>query len=231
MPCASRLRAVKILLFLLAACGASHGPSSTRSSDGSIGGLVRDQDSGTPLAMAELRLSTGATAKSTRQGLYSIDHIKPGRYSLLATYAGQPVTVNNIDVRAGDVTFVDITFTLGRPDPISVDFSDPSLSEITHYKPANKVTLIEGTVSEVGSRQRIPGVVVTAMTGAPSDTLQTVTDDQGRYRFDDVAPGTYSISAYYSVGGRGQIEVRRTDIHVEREEGVVVPLWVETTKQ
>jgi hypothetical protein len=35
------------------------------------------------------------------------------------------------------------------------------------------------------------------------------------------------VSAYYSIGGRAQIEVRRSAITVEGAEAVVVPLWIE----
>ncbi len=61
--------------------------------------------------------------------------------------------------------------------------------------------------------------------------LQTISDDEGRYRFDAVTPGVYAVSAYYAIGGRAQIEVRRSDIHVDGAEAVVVPLWVELAGQ
>jgi hypothetical protein len=219
---------VRILLVLLVACGAAQRP---RPTEGSIGGLVRDRASGEPVAMASLRLSNGATATSAPDGLYAIDHVKPGRYTLHAKFAGQPITIKNIDVRAGDATFVDVTFTLGNPEPILVDFGDPTQGAITRYKPSREVTLIEGTVSELTSRERVVGAVVTAVGGPRAEVLQTVTDAQGRYRFDPVEPGTYVVSAYYSIGGRGQIEVRRSDIEVARAEGVIVPIWVELSKQ
>ncbi len=217
---------MRILLVLLAACAARQAP---RPTDGSIAGLVRDKTSGEPVGAAELRLSSGAATVSARDGHYSIEHIKPGRYSLVATYAGQPVTVNNIDVGAGAATFVDVTFTLGNPEPIVLEYTDRPLGEITRYHTKDQSALIEGTVTEMSTRDRVVGAVVTAVRG--DDTLQTITDDQGRFRFDRVEPGTYSVSAYYSIGGRGQIEVRRSDIAVERAEGVIVPLSVELTKQ
>jgi hypothetical protein len=217
-----------MLLVLLAACAAAQRP---RPTEGSIGGLVRDQASGDPVGMASLKLSTGQTATSAPDGLYVIDHIKPGRYTLVGKFAGQPVTINNIDVRAGTATFVDVTFTLGNPDPIIVDYGDPKQGAITRYRSKRDVTVIEGTVSELESKERVIGAVVTAFGGPRADVLQTVTDAQGRYRFDPIEPGTYVVSAYYNIGGRGQIEVRRSDIVVERAEGVVVPIWVELTKQ
>ncbi len=86
-------------------------------------------------------------------------------------------------------------------------------------------------MNDLGSHERIVGAAITAVgpgagDGAPA--LQTISDDQGRYKFDNVPPGVYVISTYYSVGGHGQIEVRRSDIDVAAEKGVVVPLWMET---
>lgn len=219
---------MRFLLVLVAACGAAQ---HARPTTGSIGGLVRDQASGEPVAMATLTLSNGQTATSAPDGLYAIDRIEPGRYTLVAKFAGQPITIKNIDVRAGDATFVDVTFTLGNPEPILVDFGDPTQGEITHYTSKRGISLIEGVVSEAGTRQRVSGAVITAVGGPRAETLQTVTDAQGRYRFDTVEPGTYAVSAYYSIGGRGQIEVRRSDIVVEQAQGVVVPIWLELAKQ
>lgn len=181
--------------------------------------------------MASLSLSNGARTTTAPDGLYVIDDIKPGRFTLTATFAGQPITIKNIDVRAGEATFVDVTFTLGSPDPILVDYGDPSQGAITRYRPKREITSIEGTVSELQTRERVIGAVVTAVGGPKSETLQTVTDNHGRYRFDTVEPGTYVVSAYYNIGGRGQIEVRRADIEVDRAEGVIVPIWVELSKQ
>ena len=74
------------------------------------------------------------------------------------------------------------------------------------------------------------GALAVARRGTP-EALEGITDDQGRYRFDNVKPGTYVVSAYYSVSGRGQIEIRRSDIAVAGGEGVIVPIWIEVAKQ
>jgi len=109
------------------ACGA---PQRARPTTGAIAGLTRDHDSGDPIARAEIRIRANATARqfataSSDLGRYDVDHLVPGRYHLTAAFAGQPLEVVNIDVRAGETTMVDLTFTLGRPDPIRVDFGDP----------------------------------------------------------------------------------------------------------
>ncbi len=222
------------VVLVLAACGASQRPLPR---EGSIVGLARDHDSGDPVAHAELRLRIqgdvrGRAATSSAQGAFAFDHLPPGRYSLSASFAGQPITVDKIDVARGKTVVVDVTFTLGQPDPKHVSFGDARDGAIDRYHPDHhdaSTGVIEGFVSDSGSRDRIPGAVVTALRAG--DTLQTVTDDQGRYRFDDVQPGDYEVSAYYSVSGRGEIEIRRSDIAVAGGEGVIVPIWIEFAKQ
>ncbi len=231
---------IAILALFVVGCGAAASRGPARPTTGTIAGLARDHDSGDPIALADIRLRgkgvDNMRALSTDQGTYSIKHLKPGRYQLTARFAGQPVDVTNIDVRAGETTHVDLVFTLGHPDPIRVDYGDPKQSQIDRYKPTNigtAVSIIEGTVSDLSTRERVAGAVVTAVlhgSGAHEQTEQTISDDDGRYRFGPVAPGTYAVSAYYSIGGRGQIEVRRSGIAVAGAEAVIVPLWIELVR-
>ncbi|MDB4963269.1 MAG: hypothetical protein JWP01_3268 [Myxococcales bacterium] len=221
---------IAVLLVVLVACGG--GAARPRPVHGALIGLTRDQDSGDPIARAEIILrAAGGTRSfktaSNNHGLYDIDHLPPGRYHLKATFAGQPIEVTNIEISAGQASYVDLVFTLGRPDAKQVVYGDHA-GEIERYRPANldaSLAIIEGTVSDTSTRGRVPGAVVTAIAGG--ETLQTISDDHGRFRFDSLPPGTYSVSAYYSVGGRGQIEVRRSEITVAGSEGVSVPLWIE----
>jgi hypothetical protein len=134
---------------------------------------------------------------------------------------------------AGETTFVDVVFTLGRPEPLRIDFGDPSRNEIVRYRPTNlpaSHSILEGTVNEHATRKRISGAVVTAVMREIGETQHTVSDDHGRFRFAPIAPGTYSVSAYYNIAGRGQVEVRRSEIAVGGAEAVVVPLWIETER-
>ena len=220
-----------IALLVCAACGSA--PAHKRATTGAIAGLAHDRASGESIAMAELRVegpsTRGLMTTSNAEGFYDFDHLAPGRYTLHGLFAAQPVTINNVEVSAGLATYVDIEFTLGNPEPLLVDYGDPRQGEIRHYASTNGQR-IDGTVTDSATRERIAGAVVTA-TSSATDTLQTVTDDQGRYRFADVQPGTYVVSAYYSIGGRGQIEVRRSDITIDPKTAVFVPLWVELAKQ
>jgi hypothetical protein len=223
-------------LILLVAVSCATGASQqqrARPTTGGIAGLTRDQDSGDPVAKAELQFRSvdGTVRKTTSRenGLYDIEQLPPGKYVLVATFAGQPIEVTNIEVRAGNITMVDIVFTLGRPEPIKVDFGNAKASKIDRFRPKNAspmVAIIEGTVNDAATKQRVVGAVVTAATDDITKTQHTVSDDQGRFRFE-APPGIYAVSAYYSIGGRAQIEVRRSDIKVDGAETVHVPLWIE----
>ncbi|MEO8550209.1 MAG: carboxypeptidase-like regulatory domain-containing protein [Kofleriaceae bacterium] len=228
---------MKYALVLLAACGAAtpHGRPPERE-QGSIVGLVRDRDTGDVIAKAKItvrvqgELAPVATV-TDKHGAFGLAQLAAGNYSLTANFAGTAVDVSNIAVAPGGPTVVDVMFDLGKPDPVAVDFGDAKDSEIARYRSSRHETLIEGTINNRASKERIAGAVVTAIgpgTGPSVPTLQAVSDDQGRYRFENVPPGIYVVSAYYSITNRGQIEVRRSDIHVGASEGVIVPLWVET---
>jgi hypothetical protein len=231
------LPVVRFLLVLLAACGTAGMNNARRPTQGAITGLTRDGDSAEPLGAADVVAkrpnAPDASGVSGRDGVYTIDHLPPGRYTVIGTYAGQTVTTTNVEVDAGEATYVDVQFTPSRPDPYTIDFSDVRFSAITKYRTKDGRTLIEGTVADVGTKYRIAGAVVTAFgpTGPYADTLQTITGDDGRYKFEPLRPGEYVVSAYYSVGGRGQIEVRRSDIKVDAGDDVNVPLFIETTRQ
>jgi hypothetical protein len=231
-------RLVTVMALAAAACHPQPRPAPTT---GAIIGLVRDSATGEPIAFAELNLHADgeltrrAQAKSSREGLYDFDHLPPGRYSLTAYFAGDAVEVSNITIIAGRIAPVDVAFELGRAEPLVVDYGDPKDGAIARYTPKRadpKTGLIEGTVSDSATRERVSGAVVTALGGkSETETRQTITDDQGRFLFPDLPPGVYAISAYYTVSKRGQIEVLRNSLDVHGGEAVVVPLWVELESQ
>ncbi|MBA3539665.1 MAG: carboxypeptidase regulatory-like domain-containing protein [Deltaproteobacteria bacterium] len=228
-----------LLAFVIgvAACGGSASTTTSGQSpgatSGAIAGLARDQDSGDPVASAEILVRAQGQLEplrttSSKEGIYGFDHLASGRYTLTARYAGQPIEVVNIEVRAPELTVVDLVFTLGRVDPIRIDFTDPESSQIVRYKPkglAPSIAAIEGTVSDTGTRDRIAGAVITLI--GNDQTQNTVSDAHGRYRFETM-PGVYTVTAYYSIGGQAQVEVRRSGIDAAGAEVVVVPMWIES---
>ena len=210
--------------------------------EGGISGLVRETSSGDPVAMARIEVfdqAAGALAApavtpvlSDQRGLYFYPALPPGMYRVRAEFAGAVVEMSNVPVVRGRMLSVDLPFTLGAVVPLRLSYGDARDGEIQRYKPRRAslaLGFIEGTVSDAGTRERVIGAVVTATVMGTTDARQELTDEHGRYLFHDVSPGTYTISAYYSVSGHGQIEVQRNSVVVVPAEVVVVPLWIEVS--
>ena len=234
------LAAMRPGLFALASCAAACGAAQSprRPPEGSIAGLARDRDSGEVIPHADVHvraegdLTHERATLTRRSGEYELDHLPPGRYTVTAELAGEPIDVEHVVVRAGETTMVDLTFTLGHPEPERYDFGDARDGQIAQFHSPHVppgAAVIAGSVSDQATRAAVAGAAVTA-TG-PGGTEEAVTDDTGHYEFAHMRPGAYTVSAYYSIGGRGQIEVRRSAIDVPGGGGVIVPLWVELEKQ
>ncbi len=228
---------VVCVAFLVACGGKGEGTMSNRTKlKAAVLGLARDSHTGEPVAMADIELIGPSRRKTltNKNGLYTIDGLSAGTYTLKGVFAGQPIQITKIPVRDGEAIYVDLMFTLGDPQPILVVFGDRS-AEITRYRPKSiqpSAIIIEGTVSDVQTREREIGAVVTAVhVGAAEKkhTEQTITDDHGRYRFENLPPGAYTISAYYPIGGRAQVEVQR-GVEATATEAVIVPLVIELNK-
>lgn len=233
--------AVQILVVcvaLLVACsGKGEGTTAGRAKlSAAVLGLARDSHTGEPVAMADIELLGPNQRKTStnKNGLYTIDGLEAGTYTLKAVFAGQPIEITKIPVLDGEATYIDLMFTLGDPQPINVVFGDRA-AQILRYRPKDiqpSAVIIEGTVSDLQTRDRVVGAVVTAVRKDAANQLhteQTVTDDHGRYRFENLSPGSYTVSAYYSIGGRAQVELQR-GVDVVATEAVIVPLIIELNK-
>ncbi len=237
----SRAALVSVAAWALAS-GCWHASDSSTAADrppasrfGAVTILCTDRDSAEIVAHADLVLRgpTPATMTSSKYGFATFDHLQPGTYDLVATFADQPVEIDAVAVRANQTSYLDVTFTLGQPDPVKHRWGDGGLAPVERFRPrgmAPTVSRIEGTVSDVTTHARVSGASITAQRGTAPDVLQAVTDDQGRFRFDDVLPGSYTLSADYSISGRGQIQVRRSGIEIAAGEGARVPLAIEIAR-
>jgi hypothetical protein len=184
------VRVIVVCIAFLVACGGKgEGTTANRTKlKAAVLGLARDTHTGEPVAMADIELIGPSKRKTltNKNGLYTIDGLAAGTYTLKGVFAGQPVQITKIPVHDGEAVYVDLMFTLGDPQPILVVFGDRS-AEITRYRPKNiqpSAILIEGTVSDVQTRERVIGAVVTAVyTDAAKQmhTEQTITDDHGRH--------------------------------------------------
>jgi hypothetical protein len=226
--------ALIVVLVVAAACHHAGGPPAPTT--GTIGGKIRDQDTGTEIVNATIAIQREGTlrpttAQSSIDGRYELARLPPGRYDVVATYAGVTIDVHGVALAAGRTVDVDLDLPLGRPEARTLEFGDPREDEIHHYRLPRAdaaVGIIEGTVTETSTRERVAGAVVTASSPAMAQAAQAVTDDHGRFELAGLPPGEYSVSAYYTVARHGTIQVEHNRVPVRGGEAAVVPLLVET---
>ncbi len=226
------------LLWVATSCGAAqHKPLAA--TQGAILGIARDSDSGDPVALATILARregeiTNQARKSSDRGLYQFLQLAPGRYTVMGTFAGQTITANDVIVVAGEAVAIDLSFAFGHPDTTMLSYGDGQDGAIMRFRPkkmAAQTARIEGTLTDNSTRGRVVGAAISLIPeGSQSGLQQDVTDDYGQFRFDNVPPGTYSLSSYYALESRGQVELRRSGITVGDGDGVRVPLWVEVSK-
>jgi hypothetical protein len=223
-----------VLLVVAAAC--HRGAPPPAATTGAIAGKLRDEDTGTAIASATLAIQRDGTLRpitviSSPEGTYELLRLAPGRYDVTATYAGVTIDVHGVVVAAGRTVDVDLDLPLGRPEARHLDFGDPREGDIHHYrlpKADTAVGVIEGTVTEASTRERVVGAVVTASSPAMAQAAQAVTDDHGHFELTGLPPGEYSVSAYYTVARHGTIQIEHHRVPVRGGEAAVVPLFVET---
>lgn len=167
----------KVLLLLL--CGALAGPAAAQPgmpgpATGSIAGVARDAESGEQLPLVHIRLADSQAGTSTSlDGAFSLEGLKPGKYSLMASYVGyETLQLDQIEVFAGQATTLSlplkptavlaeeavVTATL-RPQ--AVKMAPASIGLVTSKQLREKnLTTFDQAFDEV------PGVIVTRSSGA-----------------------------------------------------------------
>lgn len=179
-------------------------PVSRKKSVGMIKGSVRDQKTAAPLANVILRLS-GVIAVTDWEGRFVFPAMKPGNYYLDIDRASigldripiqkMPLTVN---VTGGDDVSLHIAITQGADltGRIEVyDFGGPAVRQ-KGFSIANRSKgddVQEGTdkLTETGG---LANVVLEL--SSQLESWRVMTDRKGRFRFDNVRPGQWILTAY-----------------------------------
>jgi hypothetical protein len=234
----------------LAAAGCAARAARPVAPAGVLAGIIRAADTGAPIAGATLVLQRpGALAlaggRTGDDGAYAIDRLAPGAYGVRVFRDGRLLAAQAITVAPGGLTGLDLAIAppaSATRDGAADRASEPAASlgtgvdvagagPLWRYRPIGGdpgFGAIEGTVCEEGGRTRLGGTVITIADRAGALVADAVTDDDGRYRVEPVPPGAYVVSAYYTLVGRGQVEIRRSDVVVDGGDVVVVPLAIET---
>ena len=143
--------------------------------DGEIVGTVTDAGSGQPINGATVMLMDDAydveTTTTAADGTYTYEDVEPGQYVLAAEADGFEQSANtSVTVADGETVTADFALT---PE----GGSEPEDGTVT------------GTVTDEATGDPIDGAEV------DKDGRTTTTGPQGDYTFDDVEPGTYTVTA------------------------------------
>ena len=142
-------------------------------------------------------VASGKTTVTDTQGNYAFEGLAPGTYRVVET---QPLGYFSVGARAGTVDGVvrgvvtnddvlsEISL-LGGEDSIRNDFAEALPNSISGYVHADR----DGDCVRDPGEPRLEGVVILLLNERGDVIATTVTDSEGFYRFDNLAPGTYGI--------------------------------------
>ncbi len=226
------------LLATLAACGHAAPPAPVAPATGAITGTVRD-DAGDPISFVSVVARGGSRPASTATdggGQFRLDALAPGRYQVTAQFGQHAVVVDGVLVRAGAAAQLPIRLSLG-PDAPPV--TEVAFHVLVQPRPqqgpvpiaSRTVGGIRGRVRDKLTSELLPGAVIAAETPGMRDAVLSMAGDDGRYRMPALPPGVYTLSASYRVIGRGDIEVRRTDVRVVAGEITLIDLDLDAQPQ
>lgn len=179
--------------------------------EGAIGGLVQDDADGKALAMVIVQAESDgkivASDVSDYKGNYRVGPLPPGNYRVSARFANARMVYESVVVQKANQTEVNVAMDLRVQD-------DPS----TAVQIEGTLGAIEGVVVDGMDGSIFPGTVVALHAPHLSDAVMAIADKEGRFRFRSLKPGTYSLSCYYQLVDEGSIELRHSNIMVERGE-------------
>lgn len=238
-----------LALVVAAACGRAPGtPAAEPAADptaGAIAGLVVDQDTGDPLSFATLEATEWKTNKRTvaqvttgADGDYTIGNLPPGTYLIDVSYRSHRARFFAVPVTAGNTTSLDARLpTRELSSDASYQYVDIANNPVTYAPPredersaigATSTGGIRGRVRDIASREDLPGAVVAATNPALRDAIMAIANDDGDYLMRSLPPGTYTLSVYYHLIERGNIEVRRTGVEVVAGEITEIDLHLDS---
>ena len=180
-------------------------PVTKKKSVGMLSGYVRDQETGHPLSNAILRMN-GATAVTNRSGEFVFPALKPETFHLDIDSGSigldQIPTVKTpieVQIQGGEKTPVDITITTkaelaGRV--VVYEFAEKNApgTPLEDY-PGKKMSHKDSGVLLV-EKSGLANCLVEIESG--QDTWRILTDRNGRFGFNDLRPGRWTIRVYAS---------------------------------
>lgn len=189
--------------------------------NGTLEGVVIDVATDRPISFADVDVfaeDSGELAGQTtsdQAGRYTVPDLPPGSYRVVVRFSNLTTEARGVSL------FAD------RPTPLRVQMSsDPGGGPLeSREQTGNSHGSIEGVVLDGVRGEPLGGATVEVSSDKLTDPLFTIADEAGRFRIAGLSPDTYLVSVYYSLVDKGNIEVRRSGVVVER--GVATKLTLE----
>ncbi len=210
-----------------AAAPTSHHDAAPASPTGTIEGVVLDAVSGGPVSFVDVKAASVAGHRMNdttgSDGSFRFTDVPVGTYWVTAIYSGHSVRYRHVTVTAGGSVHLDVPLDPERED-VTLDYG--STAGVVARSPITPVHTgsIRGLVRDAETREELPGAVVAATAPVLRDARMAMADDNGSYLLPSLPPGTYTLSVYYHLIDRGNLEIRRTNITVAPGEIKVVDL-------
>lgn len=241
MPRHRHLCTAITLALLALGCGGRSAPAVPAApTTGAIAGVVKDSATGDPLSFARVEATEWSTRRAVpdsvttqADGTYRLDALAEGTYLIEVQYADHRIRFFTVPVHLGRTTTLDVPIDAsGLTSSASYDYVDMQRNPIATAAPvgpdreraAPQSGGIRGSVRDQASKQFLPGAVVAATTPGLRDAQLAIADDDGAYVLRSLPPGLYTLSVYYHLIERGNIEVRRTGVGVNVGEITVIDL-------
>lgn len=179
-------------------------PAGRKKSIGMLEGHVRDQETGQPVPNAIFRLS-GATAVTDSDGKFTFPALKPGAFYLNIDGASIGLeripaqkTPLKVDIEGGKETSIEIGITrsaglAGRIMICEFAKEDGLQNGFIIDKDARKAVREDGKEEIVEARGLADALLEFR---SKQETWRVLTDRKGRFSFDDVRPGQWTLAVH-----------------------------------
>jgi len=204
---------------------------------GGIDGVVLDAQTGTAVSFVSV-IAKAADSKRTYShttdgtGHFTLKALPPGTYQVMATYGSHTTRHINVPVKRTGSTHIHMRIDMRVKEAKVVPYKHTPAVPPPPQRVISKSSrgLIEGLVRNAKTKELLPGTVVGASSSVLPEPRLAVVDAKGRYRLPGLPPGTYVLSIYYTVVDRGNVEVRRGGVEVNKGKATIIDLMLDTEK-
>jgi Carboxypeptidase regulatory-like domain len=169
------------------------GAGASRDPGFDVSGTILDQSGGViPRASVRLfSLDELRQTKSDEQGKFAFTELPAGVYELQADYRGFQPTIETFKIVSQNIGPLSVTLAIAGTPPFDCGMRSPASYEI---RGAKRIALAGAVIDSKDGPLAGAEVVLSGLDGKKVMATQR-TDNKGRFKFYDLAPGKYTIDA------------------------------------